>query len=112
MNEKEQQNQIMPVEIASRAHQRAGGTALGDVELNVLIRSNSSMLTDLASAYLAPFGLSTVAYISMMVLYGMPEQHANPSALCTATGETRGNMTRICDELVAKGLIHRAAGSR
>ena len=43
----------------------------------------------------------------MMVLYSRPENLANPSELSDATGETRGNMTRICDELVDKGLVRR-----
>jgi MarR family transcriptional repressor of emrRAB len=43
----------------------------------------------------------------MMALYSRPENLANPSELSDATGETRGNMTRICDELVDKGWMRR-----
>jgi MarR family transcriptional regulator, negative regulator of the multidrug operon emrRAB len=43
------------------------------------------------------------------MLYAQPENGINPSDLSDASGETRTNMTRICDELVRKGLIRRRA---
>ena len=70
---------------AELAHQRATGGGLGDIAIYIQIR----------------------ACHAMMMLYARPENLANPSDLCDATGETRGNMTRICDELVDKGWMLR-----
>ena len=89
------------------AHERAAGEALGDIRINILIRHNNGLMMDLLNRNLAPYKLSTVSYFAMMMLYSRPENLANPSELCDASGETRGNMTRICDDLVEKGLMRR-----
>jgi MarR family transcriptional repressor of emrRAB len=90
-----------------RAHQRAAGEPIGDVKLSLLIKYNARLLSDLLNKLLEPYGISSVAYIAMMTLHSTPDNLANPSDICVATGETRSNMTRITDELVAKGLIKR-----
>jgi MarR family transcriptional repressor of emrRAB len=56
---------------------------------------------------LAPYQLSNIGYFAMMMLYSTPDNLANPSEICKVTGETRGNMTRICDDLVEKDLMRR-----
>ncbi len=97
------------MEAAERAHKRAtdGASGLGHVALFVLLRSCNIMMTERANRLLEPHGLSAVSFITMMSLYGRPENLANPSELSDATGETRGNMTRICDDLVDKGWMRR-----
>ena len=93
---------------AERAHNRAtGGGGLGDIAIYVLMRSCNVMMTERLSRLLEPHGVTSLGYITMMALYGRPENLANPSELSDATGETRGNMTRICDELVDKGWMRR-----
>lgn len=92
------------------AHQRSIGSPLNsELRLTLLVKHNAWLLTDLLSRTVEPFGISGVAYVAMMTLQSTPENLANPSELCTATGETRSNMTRITDELAAKGLIKRVA---
>ncbi len=92
------------------AHQRSVGAPLNsEVRLTLLVKHNAELLSDLLNRTVEPFGISGVAYIAMMTLQSTPENLANPSELCTASGETRSNMTRITDELVAKGLIRRVA---
>jgi len=92
------------------AHQRSIGSPLNsELRLTLLIKHNAWLLGDLLSRTVEPFGISGIAYIAMMSLQSTPDNLANPSALCSATGETRSNMTRITDELVAKGLIKRVA---
>jgi MarR family transcriptional repressor of emrRAB len=92
------------------AHQRAIGAPLNsEVRLTLLIKHNAGLLTDLLARTVEPFGITGVGYVAMMTLQSTAENLANPSELCTATGETRSNMTRITDELVAKGLIRRVA---
>lgn len=93
---------------AERAHNRAtGGGGMGDVAIYILMRSCNVMMTERLSRLLEPHGLTSLGYITMMALFSRPENLANPSELSDATGETRGNMTRICDDLVDKGLMRR-----
>ena len=93
---------------AELAHQRAtGGGTLGDIAIYIQIRACHQMMNDRLNRLLEPYDLSNVGYFAMMILYSRAENLANPSELCDATGETRGNMTRICDELVDKGWMKR-----
>jgi MarR family transcriptional repressor of emrRAB len=92
------------------AHQRSTGFPLGsDVRLTLLVKHNAGLLSDLLSRTVEPFGITGVGYIALMTLQSTADNLANPSELCIATSETRSNMTRITDELVAKGLIKRVA---
>jgi MarR family transcriptional repressor of emrRAB len=99
------------VSMAERAHQRIAGAGLGDIHLNILIRQSYLLTVEHLNRILLPFGLSHVGYFAMMMLSATPNNLANPSDLCGLTGETRANMTRICDELVAKGWLHRVAST-
>ena len=93
---------------AERAHHRAaGGGGMGDIAIYILMRGCNVMLSERLGRLLEPHGLTSLGYVTMMALYGRAENLANPSELSEATGETRGNMTRICDELVDKGWIKR-----
>ncbi|HEX7645744.1 MAG TPA: MarR family transcriptional regulator [Burkholderiaceae bacterium] len=95
------------------AHQRSVGAPLNsEVRLTLLIKHNAGLLTDVLNRTVEPFGITGVAYVAMMTLQSTPENLANPSELCVATSETRSNMTRITDELVAKGLIKRVANEQ
>jgi MarR family transcriptional repressor of emrRAB len=107
MNSTKRYNHTELEERVERAHRRAAGQPLGDVRLSLLIKQNARLLSDLMNKVLEPYGISSVAYIAMMTLHSTSDNLANPSDICVATGETRSNMTRITDELVAKGLIKR-----
>lgn len=106
MNSKSTINEQRAEELVNRAHERVLGFGLGDIRISLLIRFASVMTLDRLSALLAPYDLSCSAYFAMIALFG-GENLANPSELCAMTGETRGNMTRICDDLVKKGLLKR-----
>jgi MarR family transcriptional regulator, negative regulator of the multidrug operon emrRAB len=108
MNNQERNRSADHLAAAERAHNRAtGGGGLGDIALYILMRSCNVMMTERLGNLLAPHGLTSIGYITMMALYSRPENLANPSELSEVTGETRGNMTRICDELVDKGWMRR-----
>jgi MarR family transcriptional repressor of emrRAB len=95
-------------EPAIAAHQQIDPKAsLLDIEINVLTRHSSSLLTELINHMLQPAKLSCVCYFAMMYLHGSMNNRANPSQISRAIGDTRTNMTRICDELVTKGLVRR-----
>lgn len=82
-----------------------------DVEINVLTRHGSSLLTELINHLLLPAKLNCVCYLAMMYLRTSTNNRANPSEISRAIGDTRTNMTRICDELVTKGLMHRVSNA-
>ena len=108
MNNQERNRSAVSMAAAERAHNRAtGGAGLGDIALYILMRTCNEMMGVRLGALLAPHELTSVGYITMMALYSREENLANPSELSEATGETRGNMTRICDELVDKGWMKR-----
>jgi MarR family transcriptional repressor of emrRAB len=108
MNNPERNRSVQSMAAAERAHDRAtGGGGLGDIAIYILMRSCNVMMTERLGRLLEPHGLTGLAYITMMALYSRAENLANPSELSDATGETRGNMTRICDDLVDKGWMRR-----
>ena len=107
MNHLQRNRSLRSIEVGERAHRRASGAELGDVAIYIQLRTCNQMLTERLEQLVAPHGLSAVGYITMKALYGRPENLANPSELSDITGETRGNMTRICDELVDKGWLRR-----
>lgn len=89
------------------SHQMVTGEGLGGVQTNLLIKYNAWLIHELLSNTLEQFGLSAPGYISMTMINSAPGQMANPSDMSLCTGETRANMTRICDDLVAKGWLQR-----
>jgi MarR family transcriptional repressor of emrRAB len=93
---------------AGRAHHRAtGGAGMGDIAIFILMRSCNVLMAERLGRLLEPHGLPPLGYITMMALHSRAGNLTNPSELSDATGETRGNMTRICDDLVDKGLMRR-----
>lgn len=92
-----------------QAHRMLAGEALGDTNICVLIKHSARLLTELMNRQLREFGLSYSSYVTLMCLAAIPDGHTNPSLLCERAGETRANMTRICDELVELNLIERKA---
>jgi len=107
MNHQERNRSVHSMAAAERAHQRAYGGGLGDVAIYVLMRSCNVMMSERLARLLEPHGLAPLGYMTMMALYSRADNLANPSELSDTTGETRGNMTRICDDLVDKGLMRR-----
>jgi MarR family transcriptional regulator, negative regulator of the multidrug operon emrRAB len=107
MNHPDRNRSLHGIAAAERAHQRATGGGLGDIAIYILVRSCNVMMSERLGNLVAPHDLTGLGYITMMALYSRAENLANPSELSEATGETRGNMTRICDELVDKGWMRR-----
>lgn len=80
----------------------------------ILTRLNyhiAKSLREVTNQLLKPFNLSYVSFSALMMLFASPNSVINPSKLCDVTGETRTNMTRITDELAARGLIKRHASA-
>jgi len=92
------------IEVTKR---RLPGYPLEHARLARLITHIQKRQTELCNVVLKPYELNYVTYTALMMMYGSEEQTLTPSELSNATGEKPTNVTRICDELLHKGLIER-----
>ncbi len=83
-----------------------------EVLLSRLYIHIAKALRDVANQVLKPFNLNYVSFSTLMMIFGTPNTAVNPSKLCDVTAETRTNMTRIVDDLVARGFIKRRASAK
>jgi MarR family transcriptional repressor of emrRAB len=65
------------------------------------------ILRDKTNAALKPHELADATYMVLAVLYGSPDETASASELGEACYEKPANLTRVCDDLQARGLIAR-----
>jgi MarR family transcriptional repressor of emrRAB len=65
-------------------------------------------LDDRLEQHFARYHLSTSSWIVLMMMYCAPDRRVNPSELSAAVIQSRTQMTRVADDLVAKRLIRRA----
>jgi len=82
-----------------------------DIVLLRLIKHLSARFSAHLSRMVRPAGLNEVGFRTMMMLFANAETGMHASQLSEAAGETRANMTRICDDLARKGLLRRRAGT-
>ena len=80
-----------------------------DIVLVRLVKTLSAQLGHHLGQKVRPHGINEVGFRTLTMLYAQLETGVNPSDLSDASGETRTNMTRICDELVRKSLVRRRA---
>jgi MarR family transcriptional repressor of emrRAB len=93
-----------------RVAKRMRGAPVQDLVLLRLIKHLSAQFSANLGRMVRPAGLNEVAFRTLMMLYANAEHGVHASLLSEATGETRTNMTRICDELERKGLLQRHPG--
>jgi MarR family transcriptional repressor of emrRAB len=67
------------------------------------------ILRDKINAALKPHELVDTSYMVLAVLYGSTDETASASELGEACHEKPANLTRVCDDLEAQGLIARGA---
>lgn len=89
------------------AHEAATGQPLGDITINLLVKHNARLVADLIDQELKNHELCCTSYAALLMLHSTEGHIANPTDLCVCTGETRANMTRICDDLVKLGAVTR-----
>ena len=90
-----------------RVKARLTDAPVQDIVLVRLIKAMSGQLGYHLSRKVRPHNISEVGFRTLTMLYAHLDTGINPSDLSEASGETRTNMTRICDDLVRKGLIRR-----
>ena len=88
---------------------RMRGAPALDIVLVWLIKHLAMRFSAYLTAKVRPDGLNEVAFRTLTMLYAHATDGMHPSELSAATGETRTNITRICDELARKRLLHRRA---
>lgn len=108
----EQDRDNKPIFEATRARIEAVRQANPDypAQLVRLMRQISHLHKQIQSQYnviLKPYGLNFTTHNALMMIYGSPEARIRTSELAAATSEKATNITRISDELVAKGLVER-----
>ncbi|MBS0438263.1 MAG: MarR family transcriptional regulator [Proteobacteria bacterium] len=94
-----------------RVAERLRGAPVRDIVLLRLIKHLSTQFGAHLNRMVRPAGLNEVSFRTMMMLFANAETGMHASQLSEAAGETRANMTRICDELARKGLLRRRAGT-
>jgi len=93
-----------------RVAKRVHGAPVQDLVLLRLIKHLSALFGANLGRMVRPAGLNEVAFRTLMMLYANGATGVHASELSEASGETRTNMTRICDELARKRLLHRRPG--
>ncbi len=92
-----------------RVATRLRGAPVQDIVLLRLIKHLSAQFGAHLSHMVRPVGLNEVGFRTLMMLYADAAVGMHPSQLSEASGETRTNMTRICDDLARKGILRRRA---
>ncbi|WP_187360045.1 MarR family transcriptional regulator [Chitinolyticbacter meiyuanensis] len=99
---------FIPVEEKiGRVCARLPGANPQHVTLSQLFKHIQGRLHERMHAVLREHNLNPVSFVALTMLYSAPDTVLNPSELADATGESRANVTRICDELVSRGLLSR-----
>jgi MarR family transcriptional repressor of emrRAB len=92
-----------------RVAKRLQGAPVQDLVIMRLIKHLSLRFGANLGRMVRPAGLNEVSFRTLMMLYAN-DGGVHASQLSDATGETRTNITRICDELARKGLLQRQPG--
>lgn len=73
-----------------------------------LVKHVARSVHDAANERLREYGINHTDYNILMMLYGSRDATISPSRLAEAAGEKVANITRVCNALCDKKLIHRA----
>jgi DNA-binding MarR family transcriptional regulator len=77
------------------------------IKIILLNKYNARLQKRLLEKVLHGFQLSEPEYLTLMVVAGSPEGRTTPSEIGELIGESRTNVTRICNVLCEKSLIQR-----
>ncbi|GAB7127995.1 MarR family winged helix-turn-helix transcriptional regulator [Amantichitinum ursilacus] len=86
---------------------RVPGSDRQPVLLKMLLQHIAGGLNSRMNEVLREYNLNRISFLALVMLVSSGGKPLNPSDLAEATGESRANVTRICDELVAKSLLRR-----
>jgi MarR family transcriptional repressor of emrRAB len=97
-----------------RVHARMPTFALEPARLARMTALLQKVLREAMNAALKKYDLVDSGYTVLAILYGTPDETSTASKLGEACHEKPANLTRVCDDLAARGLIARnpKAGDR
>jgi MarR family transcriptional repressor of emrRAB len=90
-------------------HARMPGFPLAPMRLVRMTHHLQKILRDKTNAALKPHELVDTSYMVLAVLYGSADETSSASELGEACHEKPANLTRVCDDLEAQGLVVRGA---
>ncbi|MDR3429502.1 MULTISPECIES: MarR family transcriptional regulator [Silvimonas] len=90
-----------------RVCSRVPGSDRQGVLLKMLLQHVAGGLNARMNQVLREYSLNRISFLALVMLVSSQGKPLNPSDLADSTGESRANVTRICDELVAKELLTR-----
>ncbi len=90
-----------------RVARRIPGVPEHDVVLARLLKHLTGALSANLTSLLKPYELGESDFQTLMMLYSSPDGRAHPTQLCHFARLSPTNMTRICDGMVARGLLTR-----
>ena len=99
---------MLPLNQIDSVCQRVPEENRSDVLIKHLLKHIDTRMGSLLKEALREHDLNHVSFTALLMLYNAQADSINPSVLSAATGESRANVTRICDELLKKGLLTRA----
>lgn len=73
-----------------------------------LLQHGARELSDHLERFFAGHGVSATGWIALVILYAHPEPRLNPSFLAASLVQSRTHVTRVLDDLAAKGLLERS----
>ena len=90
-----------------RIEARKPGFPLDAMRLVRMAYHLQKSLRDKTNAVLKKYDLADTSYMVLAILYGSADETCTASDLGEACHEKPANLTRVCDDLVARGLIDR-----
>jgi MarR family transcriptional repressor of emrRAB len=107
---------IPTIEILEANLERLGGRfpdmPLAGVLLSRLLLYVGRGMSTLLDQEIRPFGLAEVEFRVLTTLFAQPDGVGHPSELCSRTGQSPANMSRISDALLELGFITRVPSVR
>jgi MarR family transcriptional repressor of emrRAB len=95
-----------------RLRERGLDVPVGSALLVRTLAQVGRAMHQLAEEAIRPTGLGEAEFRVLLQLYSHPEGHGHPGELCSGAGQSPANITRITDQLVARGLISREASEQ
>jgi MarR family transcriptional repressor of emrRAB len=89
-------------------NERIDGQPRQEVMLSRLQFMIHKQLRELVNGNLQPHGVNDTQWTALTMLYSSPERYISPSDLSHIVDASRTSITRVADEMVAKGWISRA----
>lgn len=83
------------------------GLPLDLVVLSRLFSFVSMRMEELFDRVLAPWALNNWSWLVLVMVYWRGDQDITPTDISRALSVARANVTRVTDELVKRGLLHR-----